>query len=57
MAGAANLVCNNSRPSGLDKGKGIALHNAYGALATLSAEENDAQLPGPNQCSPTDGGS
>ncbi|KAL0293111.1 UNVERIFIED_CONTAM: hypothetical protein Sangu_3245700 [Sesamum angustifolium] len=57
ITGATNLVCNNSRPSGLDKGKGIALHNAYDALATLSAEENDDQLPGPNQCSPTDCGS
>ncbi|KAK4384456.1 putative ribonuclease H protein [Sesamum angolense] len=39
LAGASNSVCNNSRPSGLDKGKGIALHNSYGALDTLTTEE------------------
>ncbi|KAL0295118.1 UNVERIFIED_CONTAM: hypothetical protein Sangu_3204100 [Sesamum angustifolium] len=53
VAGAANLVCNNSRPSELGKGKAIALYNSYGALDTVSDEENDAQLSGPNQRSPT----
>ncbi|KAL0300097.1 UNVERIFIED_CONTAM: hypothetical protein Sangu_3139200 [Sesamum angustifolium] len=57
VAGAANLVCNNSRPSELGKGKAIALYNSYGALDTVSDEENDAQLSGPNQRSPTVGGS
>ncbi|KAK4382281.1 hypothetical protein Sango_2887200 [Sesamum angolense] len=53
LAGAANSVSNNSRPSGLDKGKAIALYNSYGALDTVSIEENDDQFPGPNQRSPT----
>ncbi|KAL0293601.1 UNVERIFIED_CONTAM: hypothetical protein Sradi_6928500 [Sesamum radiatum] len=52
LAGVATSVSNNSRPSGLDKGKAIALYNSYDALDTVSMEESDDQLPGPNQRSP-----
>ncbi|KAL0290998.1 UNVERIFIED_CONTAM: hypothetical protein Sradi_7037000 [Sesamum radiatum] len=57
LAGVATSVSNNSRPSGLDKGKAIALYNSYDALDTVSMEESDDQLPGPNQRSPSVGGS
>ncbi|KAL0294408.1 UNVERIFIED_CONTAM: hypothetical protein Sangu_3219500 [Sesamum angustifolium] len=57
LAGVANSVSNSSGPSGLGKGKAIALYNSYGVLDTDSIEENDDQSPGPNQRSPAEGGS
>ncbi|KAK4384492.1 hypothetical protein Sango_3055900 [Sesamum angolense] len=46
LAGVANSRSNSSRPSGLGKGKAIALYNSYGALDTDFIEEDDDQLPG-----------